>query len=447
MKTAANSIQYWCHHMFDCLLGFCWVTGTGFFILWSPIAAAEIESERVLNAKVRFMHYDRDFEDTDKDRVQNGFGFTVNYLSPQFLDYFRVGLSGQLSVNTIADGLQREDVFYSEDGHVKGHHLLGEGYLEVLPATNTSIKIGRQRHKSMFLVSKTRVLPSTFQGVNFSWKVPKSVKLYGAVYNKWSARAHPDFVKFGTDLSKKGAIDYVMLFGAQYRGESVVVNAEYLRSDDYLQKLGIKTNYSLNLSNNNKLVFHAALFGMRKAGDLFAVGADDGVLDVSAEDQEGASLDYSSVAGYLGMAFQHKQSELGLYFTKIGNPWLEDNFSGDHGANPFPANTIGPDLTNKGESIWVLEYKQKWHAVGLPNLKTRLAYAYGYGAENFINKALGHGSERWLETDVRYQFLAVPSLQTRLRYRIYRSEEFGSVKGIKEDQNDLRLTVDYTYHF
>ena len=418
-----------------------------FTMLWAPIATAETDAEQVLNARIRFMHYDRDFENTDKDRVQNGFGFMVNYISPPFLDYFRLGLSGQLSVNTVADGLQREDVFYADDGHIKGHHLLGEGYLEILPAPNFSIKIGRQRHKSMFLVSKTRVLPSTFQGVNLSWKTSGSMKLYGAIYNQWSARANPDFVRFGTDITKEGAIDYVMLFGAQYRFKNLQVDAEYLRSDDYLNKVGVKAKYNHTLSKNKTLVLRAGLFGISDAGRLFAVGADSGVLDAGATDQEGALLNYRGLAGYIGTAFKYKQSEVGFYFTKIGNPWLEDNFSGDHGANPFPANTIGPDLTNKNESIWVFEYKQKWHAVGLPNLKTRLAYAYGYGAENFKSKTLGHGSERWFETDVRYQFSAIPSLQTRLRYRIYRSEEVGSVKGIKEDQNDLRLTFDYTYHF
>ncbi len=238
-----------------------------------------------------------------------------------------------------------------------------------------------------------------------------------------------------------------MLFGAKYKFENLRLAAEYLRSDAYLNKFGVKAKYDYQLENNKAFVFSAGLLGISDAGSLFAVGAESGELDVNNVDREGASLDYSGSAGYLGMAFKQTNSELGLYYTKIGNPWLEDNFAGDHGTTPLPAKTIGPDLTNKNESIWTLEYKQKWHYFDLPNFKTRIAYAYGYNAENFKSKTLGYGSERWLETDVRYQFSALPSLQTRLRYRIYRADEVGSVKGIKEDQNDLRLSFDYTYYF
>ncbi len=158
---------------------FYWLSIAGALILWPSMVTAKSDSAQTLNAKIRFMHYDRDFEDKSKDRVQNGFGFIVNYLSPQFLDYFRVGVSGHISENVVADGLQREDVFYSDNNRIKRHALLGEAYLEVLPVKGLSIKIGRQRHKSMFLVSKTRVLPSIYQGASTSWLVSDRLKLYG----------------------------------------------------------------------------------------------------------------------------------------------------------------------------------------------------------------------------------------------------------------------------
>ncbi len=413
-------------------------------IVWSPWTVAGPDKDYTLDLKLRFMHYDRDFENKSKDRAQNGAGITAHYISLRWLDVVRLGLSGQISVKGIADSLQKTDVLFVENNHARSHAVFAESYLEFLPISNASIKLGRQQHKSMLLRSKTRILPSTFQGVSAYYQPEKALKLYGAVYNKWSPRASPDFEQFDTDLTENGAIDYVMLFGTQYRLGDLRVHAEYLRSDDYLSKLGIKTNYDYKLDQNKTVEFKAGLFGLYDAGQLFATGADDGVLDTTTT---GVVDSYNSVAAYVGTALHYQQSEFGLYYTKVGNAWLEDNFAGDHGANPFPANTIGPDLTNKNESVWVVEYKQKWHPFGVPNLKTRIAYAYGGGAENTISRHLGHGSEQWLETDIHYQFVNMPALKTRLRYRAYRSDETGSVKGIKEDQNDLRFTVDYTYHF
>ena len=34
---------------------------------------------------------------------------------------------------------------------------------------------------------------------------------------------------------------------------------------------------------------------------------------------------------------------------------------------------------------------------------------------------------------------------TRLRYRVYRSDEDGEVAGVKQDQSDLRLSVNYRF--
>ena len=212
-----------------------------------------------------------------------------------------------------------------------------------------------------------------------------------------------------------------------------------------MHKWLFESAYTLNHINHTQSRFSFGLFGAHNGGDLFLVGAERGELDYYPGTIAGQKYDYNSLAIYAGVAYHYDNAEIGIYFTHFGEPWLEDNFSGDHGANPFPANTIGPDLSNKNESVIVLEYQKNWRVHGLAGLDTRVAYAYGYGVENSSHESLGTAQESWFDLDTRYRFANIRGLKTRLRYRIYRSAVDGVVAGVKQDQSDLSLSLNYKF--
>lgn len=220
---------------------------------------------------------------------------------------------------------------------------------------------------------------------------------------------------------------------------------EYLYAHEYLHKWLFESIYTLRHVDQKASKFSFGLFGAHDGGDLFLVDAERGELDYDPAAITGEEYSYNSLAVYAGYAYQHNNSETGIYFTRFGEPWLEDDFSGDHGTNPFTANTIGPDLTNKNESVIVLEYKKNWRVHGLAGLDTRIAYAYGYGIENSAHQSLGTAEESWFDFDAKYRFAKIAGLMTRLRYRVYRSDEDGEVAGVKQDQSDLRLSVNYRF--
>lgn len=426
--------------------GCCGIIGS---VLCLSNVVAQEGNHHNFQASIRFAHYDRDFANQKNDRVQNGVGIALSYQSPQFLDYFRIGASYQLSQPFLVDGQKREDVFAFDGQQVTNHHFFGEAYLEIHPTKTAKLTIGRQTTRSMFLYSKTRVLPTTFRGLNMHWVVTDGLALYGSVFDQWSRRANGAFEAFDTAISTDGAINYIAIAGGEYTKNQLNIRFEYLHVHHYLNKWAVKQTYAIPLTQSlvpTTFNMHLAAIGLSSAGSLFAIGADPR-LDVAATAVAGTAQQYRSVAGYVGISLANHTDEVGIYYTQFSDLWLERNFAGDHGANPFPGKTIGPDLTNKHEQVWMLEYKKKWQSVGLPNLKTRLAFAHGSNIENTVSQHLGQGHEYWVETDIKYTFATIPALKTRLRYRVYRSEVSGVVNGIRQSQNDLRFTVDYQYTF
>ena len=122
--------------------------------------------------------------------------------------------------------------------------------------------------------------------------------------------------------------------------------------------------------------------------------------------------------------------------AKIDEIWLEDNFSGDHGRNPFPTrSTVGPDLTNTNETAYRLKLDYDWKDI-LPGLKTSFAIGFGKDAENSVSSSLGTADEDWREVRIDYKIPALKGLKFRGIWHDYNSDETGSVGRSK---NRMRL--------
>ena len=426
------------------LYSICLLSMLGSSVFTSVQAA---DSNERFSIKFRYGHYDRDYDTNSKDRKQSGYSGILGYQSAWFGDRFRLGFAAQTSKELASSGLATEDLLAFNGHENKDHSLIAEAYVDYAALDSLKFRVGRQKHKSLLMASATRLLPSTFEGASLHWQAHTNAQLYASRYYKWSRRADEQFNGFATDQSGEGAIDYVDIVSVKIKIANSQLIAEYLHSDDYLQKWGI-TSDTVWQGNGFKLNTMMGLFGATDAGKLFVTDAESGDLDYDASKASAnGRQQYSSLGAYLGVKLSVKQSQFGLYHSWIGDPWLEDSYAKDHGTNPFPHRTAGPDMLNKDEKVLLVEYKQDWQKLLSTQLTSRIAYAYGYDAENAVSKDLGHADERWFEIDLRWRPEGFKGWMSRLRYRDYGSSETGSVRGVKEDQTDIRLTLDYVHSF
>lgn len=413
-------------------------------LLGSVVAA---DSDEGFLIKLRYGHYDRDYEKNSKDRKQSGYSAILGYQSAWFADRFRLGFSANTAKELASSGLATEDLLAFNGSENKDHSLMAEAYVDFAAFDSLSFRIGRQKHKSLLMASATRLLPSTFEGASFHWQPQDNIQLNASRYYKWSRRADEQFNGFATDQSGEGAIDYVDIVSLKVKIANSRVVAEYLHSDDYLTKWGL-TSDTLWQGNGFKLNTMSGVFGAADAGKLFITDAESGDLDYDASKASASGRQqYRSLGAYLGVRITLEETQFALYHSWIGDPWLEDSYAMDHGVNPFPHRTAGPDMLNKDEKVLLLEYKQDWQKILSTQLTSRIAYAYGYDAENALSKELGYADEYWFEVDLRWRPKQFKGWTSRLRYRDYGSSETGNVRGVKEDQTDIRLTLDYVHLF
>lgn len=411
------------------------------FALATPGVAADAEHKFQL--KSRLIHFDRDYEKDSKDREQTALGIQLNYESPQFNDLIGVGVSGYLVEEIDHDGSLSEDILTKEsNGELDGFALIGQAYVKLTPTESTSFKLGRQTHKTMLLASSgSRAVPNTFQGVSGKFAPSKGLTVYGAVYDEWSRRARDTFEGFATDNSAEGSIDYVSVFGVKYKTKKYSVEAEYLNSDDYLSKLGLRGSYNIPLEAS-KLKVSGGVFASYDDGSLFTIGAEK-----DQDDEDGTSAGNDGLGAYAQLTWIMNNLELSGAVSQFDGLWIEDNFAGDHGRNPFPTRSaVGPDLTNANETAAMLSLKYDWKD-SVPGLITTVAFGRGWDAENTADASSGTADEDWKTLDVAYKVPQVKGLKLRGVWHDYNSDKVGSVDGVKDDETDIRLYVDYVYNF
>lgn len=406
---------------------------------------ADNSGEHSFQLKSRLIHFDRDFDNDTNDREQSALGFQLNYESAQYNDLIGFGASGYLVHELGSSGRNSEDILTREtSGELDGFGLLGQAFLKITPTDNFSVKLGRQTHKSMLLSSSnSRAVPSTFQGVSTKFKPAKGLTLYAAFYDEWSRRARDDFEGFQTDQSEEGAIDFVGVIGAKYKTKKYSLEAEHLVSDDYLAKYGVRGSYLIPLEHSN-LKLTAGVFGSYDDGALFVTGAEGGDLD--DEDSPNQS-ENDGLGAYIELGWTKGNLALSTAYAKFDGIWIEDNFSGDHGRNPFPTRSaVGPDLTNEGEKVVSVKAKYNWKDY-VPGLTTTIAAGFGRDAENSVDASLGRADEDWRTVDISYKPSAVKGLKLRGLWHDYDADETGSVDGVKGDETDIRFYIDYVYNF
>lgn len=403
--------------------------------------------------ELTFAHYDRSFQSNVNDRSQTGTGAIFRHRQGFLRDRLELKAGVYAAQKWSATGLIREDLFPLENSHLASFELLGEASVAWSLAENVKLEVGRFEHSSLLLKSKTRVLPSTFQGANFYWSPSDAVHLYGHRFTKWSRRANSDFEEFGTNNSVSGAIAGILILGASFEkklSDSIAIRmqSEFLEANDYLRKFGFVGSVSTELDDEITLKVKAGLFSSRDAGALFINGAND-ALDIIPDmnSTNKVRIEHRGLGGYLSSFLALARHRFGLSYVQFGQPWLEDNFADDHGTTPFPSRTYGPDLTNAKEHVWVFEYQHQWRDGALQGLVFDVAFAEGRDIENSISSRLGQAKEYWYEFDIKYQLPMLKNLITRLRYRNYDSDIIGDVAGVSDARHETRFTVNYEYRF
>jgi hypothetical protein len=277
----------------------------------------------------------------------------------------------------------------------------------------------------------------------------KGLSLYGARYNEWSSRSDSSFEEFKTDNSADGAIDYIDSLGASYVAGPFSINLEHLRAQDFLKKTGLVASYNFKLADQSSLKLTGGIHTSSDDGKLFVTGSESAELDdedlpgaingVTASDNDGQGI-------YLAANWKLGNVELGAAVAKFDGAWIEDNFAGDHGTNPFPTGGVLADFSNNDEKVWMLSAGYDWQD-HIKGLKTVVSYKDGSDAKNSANAALGEADENELAFNLTYQVPVIKGLAVRYIYLDYHSDKTGRLDGVKEDVTDHRFYVDYTYRF
>ncbi len=416
------------------------------------LAQAADDNAQTLELKSRLIHFDREFENAANDRSQTALGLQLNYESAYLGDVIGFGLSGYSVTELASSGRVTSDILRADDDgdFHNSFGKIGQAFIKLKYADLIQAKIGRQTHKSLLVGSSgSRAIPNTFSGISASLTPMKSLTFYGAVYDEWSPRAEANFDGFRTDRSAEGDIEYIGIVGAKYKDGPIAANLEYLTSKDFLAKIGLVGSYTFSLANTDKLTLTAGIHTSKDDGKLFVTGSESGELD--DEDVPGAragttSSDNDSTAVYLQGEWKHGDIAIGAALAKFDGAWIEDNFAGDHGTNPFPTGGVLADMTNDGELAWMLSAGYDWKRV-LPGLTTTASIKRGSGAQNSHVAALGEADEQELALDIRYKIPAVKGLSFRYLYLDYSSDKTGRLDGVKDDETDHRIYLDYSYRF
>jgi hypothetical protein len=418
-----------------------------------PLSAMALDTTgHSLELKARGIHFDRDFETDSNDRTQSALGLQLNYESPYFADVIGVGVSGY-SVNKLDNSGRNTSDVLSVDNNGELHDSFGQvaqAFVKLKYQDLATAKLGRQLHKSMLLSSSgSRAVPNTFSGGSFQLTPLKGLSLYGARYNEWSSRSDSSFEEFKTDNSADGAIDYIDSLGASYVAGPFSINLEHLRAQDFLKKTGLVASYNFKLADQSSLKLTGGIHTSSDDGKLFVTGSESAELDdedlpgaingVTASDNDGQGI-------YLAANWKLGNVELGAAVAKFDGAWIEDNFAGDHGTNPFPTGGVLADFSNNDEKVWMLSAGYDWQD-HIKGLKTVVSYKDGSDAKNSANAALGEADENELAFNLTYQVPVIKGLAVRYIYLDYHSDKTGRLDGVKEDVTDHRFYVDYTYRF
>jgi hypothetical protein len=410
--------------------------------------AAEDDAHK-LELKLRGVHFDREFDDSANDRAQTALGLQLNYESPYFGDVIGFAMSGY-SINRLGSSGRVVTDILEADGSGGFHDSSGkvaQAFIKLKHGDLLDLKFGRQLHDSLLLSSSTsRAVPNTFSGGSGVIEPMSGLQVYGAIYDRWSRRAESGFEKFATDRSARGDLDYVAVAGAEYKSGPFALNLEYLESKDFLRKLGVVGAYTFALADKDKLTLSGGIHNSRDAGQLFVTSSENGELDDEDKYAAGTRSDNDGTGVYVDVDWRVGNVALGAAVAQFDGAWIEDNFAGDHGTNPFPTGGVLADMTNNDETVWMVRAGYNWKDY-VKGLNTTVKFKRGTGARNSHVAQLGEADEEELELDLRYQIPLLKGLNFRYRYLHYTSDKSGRVDGVLADNTDHRVYLDYTYRF
>lgn len=419
----------------------------------SKAAFKGLTAQDEFNIKLRTIYFDRDYDADSSDDSTLAQGIELNYASGYFDNLMSVGVSSYTVLNINSTGTAAGNILPAgnKSGEVDGgFSKFGQYFLDFKLGNSGHVKIGGQKTNSILLKSSgSRAIPNTFRGVFADYTVGDT-KIYGFIYDKWSRRHDKKWEDFSTDQSSTGAISVIWGLGTAYSKDDLTLEAEYFSSQDYLAKAAFRGSYDIKLEQSD-LTLSSGLFISKDDGDLFVTGAEGGDLD--DEDKVGAlagltNSENDGLAYYLDANWKKDIWTIGAAFTKVSDAWIEDNFSGDHGTNPFPTRSlIGADFTNQNEKTWQARFGINLKAF-VPGLKTKFYYTKGTGAENSaLGKLGGEADEKYWAIDTRYSVESIKGLSFRWLFLDYNTEKIGNVDGVKGDRADHRIYADYTIKF
>lgn len=388
---------------------------------------------------------------------QSGIGLELNFKSPYYDDIIGFDASAYGAVKLADSGNPTIQLFdVKPNGKVdKGFSNLGILAVKAKLDEGNEIRVGRQLVNTMFIKSTfNRAVPDTFSGISATLQPTKNLGLYGGYYNKWLPRTAETFSNFTTDNYEK--INYIALFGSKYQNSQWTVNTEYLNSADYLKKYGFIAGYKLPLKTSNLNFRFGGLFS-KDAGHLFKCGAESDLDCIKNKPIHNHGNGY-----FLETTWQKNNLAVTAALTKINDFWIEDNYSTkslrnnvliqDNGTNPFPtASTLGPDFTNRGETVWMARIKYDWKDY-FEGLSTDYKYTSGHGAHQSNIMSDIRGKEKGSELGINYQIPYINSLNFRYSYVTYTSDlvrnDLSKINGMtRANWHQQRIALNYSHQF
>ena len=401
----------------------------------------------------RTMYFRNDNRDGGADQQESGQGFLFNFLSGYTAGTVGFGLDVQGMTGIHLDGGRghhpdNSNFFPSDsDGSAeKSWSRLGANGKVKFSKTEAKIGNALQPNLPILVSNDGRLLPQTFQGAIVTSKELDNFTFTAGRLNKAAGRASSNYDNLSVAGGTKGANNFSFA-GVDWKAtKDLTLQAYHAQLEDYYKQTFLGAVHVLPLGEDQSFKTDLRYFDSRsngKNGDVgyrFANGYASNVGEV--DNKTWSAIFTYAISGHsFLLGYQSVGDDSGMPY--ISNGSVVDGRGRNEGQGGSSVylftDSMVTSFTRAGENTTFGQYSYDFSRVGVPGLKTSVAYLRG----DDIRVATGSDRTEW-ERDMRVDYViqagTFKNLGFSLRQGTYRGDVAGSA-----DTDQTRFIVNYTY--
>lgn len=422
------------------------------------VHAGFIEDSK-LTVNARNYYYNVDNHEGGKDQREWAQAFKVDYLSGFTEGAVGFGLDLQGLVGIHLDGGKGHhpdsNTFIPSDSDGSApHEWSAGGATAKMRFSKTELRYGNTLSPNLpiLIANESRLLPQTFGGFMFSSREIENLTLTGGQIESARGRASTNSSGLSVAGATRDSNKFRFAGGDWKATKNLTLQYYYANLEDFYTQHFFGLQHVLPISESQSFKTDLRYFRSRSDGANGDAGyrfnnnggyaKNPGEVD---NDTGIATFTYSLAGHSFSLGYQHVSSDGGFVWANQAN--VVDGRGrndGEGGASFYSwSDAVVGNFSRAGENTAMAQYAYDFSSVGVPGLKTSVAYLRGEDAR--AANGTGPDTHEW-ETDMRVDYV-VPSgplkgFGTTLRHGIYRGGGSPIV-----DTNQTRLIFNYTYAF